>query len=52
MINIRSVRRHDIPAPLFGDVLPVLVALAEADDALRASRVVIDDLARRLCESA
>ena len=44
MINIRSVRRHDIPAPLFGDVLPVLDALAEADQALAVSRAVIDRL--------
>lgn len=47
MIDLRLVRHHEIPPALFGDVLPVLDALHEAERELRASRAVIDDLSRQ-----
>jgi len=45
MIDLRLVRHHEIPPALFGDVLPVLDALAEADQAIAVSAAVIGRLA-------
>lgn len=48
MIDLRLVRHHEIPPALFGDVLPVLDALHEAERALALADAVLNDLLARM----